>query len=76
MILKEFLDLQDDLNEQKAQLKFLLRAFAALATESIDQGLRPTDWEAYQGANLGEEILEKMVTRTEETLKEVLGRVG
>ncbi len=43
MILKEFLGLQDDLNEQKAQLNFLLRAFAAPATESIDQGLRPTD---------------------------------
>ena len=75
MIPKEFLDLQDDLNEKKAQLNFLLRAFAALATESIDQGLRPTDWEVYQGATLGEQIVEKMVTRTEETFKEVFRQV-
>lgn len=68
---KPFLDLQDDLNVMKTQLNFLLRAFAALAAESIDEGLRPTDWEAYQGATLGEQIVEKMVTRTEETFKQL-----
>jgi hypothetical protein len=73
---KAFLDLQDDLNEMKPQLNFLLRAFAALASESVDEGFRPTDWEAYQATMLGQDIIEKMVTRTEEAFKQHISKAG
>ena len=69
---KDLVDLQDNLHEKKVQLNFLFRAFAALASESVDPGMRPTEFEAYQGAMLGQELVGKIITRTEETLKKHL----
>ena len=73
---KDLVDLQDDLHEKQVRLNFLFRAFAALASEAVDISLRPTEFEAYQGTMLGQELVEKMVTHTEETLKKHLQKTS
>ena len=73
---KPFIDLQDDLNEMKTQLKFLLRAFAVLATKSLDKGLRPTGWEAYQGNNPVRKLWRRWLPGLRRLLRRFWGRLG
>ncbi|MCG8334541.1 MAG: hypothetical protein MJE63_08485 [Proteobacteria bacterium] len=51
-------------------MDFIIKGFAALATESIDEKLWLTDFEAHQVAECGRDMVDRMIKRVEEAFKE------
>ena len=67
---EELVELIDDLHKMQILLDFMIKGFAVLATESIDEKLRLTDFEAHQVAEYGRDMVDRMIKRVEEAFKE------
>ena len=63
------MDLMNDLHQMQTLLDFMIKGFAALATETVDHKLRLTEYEAMQVAEAAHDMVDKMIRRVEEAFK-------
>ena len=63
------MDLMNDLHQMQILLDFMIKGFAALATETADNNLRFTEYEAQKVAEAVHDMVDQMIKRVEEAFK-------
>ena len=63
-------DLINDLHQMQTLLDFMIKGFAALATETVEPKLRLTEYEARQVAESVHDMVDQMIKRVEETFRQ------
>ena len=63
------IDLMNDLHQMQTLLDFMIKGFAALATETVGHKLRLTEYEAQQVAESIHDMVDQMIKRVEEAFK-------
>ncbi len=67
---KELMDLMDDLQQMQILFDIMIKGLTALSTESTDNSLRLTEHQAQQVAEYVRDMLDNMIKRVEEAIKE------
>ncbi len=69
---KNLINLIDDLHQMQILLDFMIKGFAALATDTADHKLRLTECQALQITEYAHDMVNQMIKRVEETIKQEL----
>lgn len=64
------MDLMDDLQQMQILFDIMIKGLTALSTESTDNSLRLTEHQAQQVAEYVRDMLDNMIKRVEEAIKE------
>lgn len=65
-------DLMNDLYQMQTLLDFMIKGFAALATDTADHKLRLTECQALQITEYAHDMVNQMIKRVEEAIKQEL----
>ncbi len=65
-------DLMNDLHQMQTLLDFMIKGFAALATDTTDHKLRLKKPQALQVTEYAHDMVNQMIKRVEETIKQEL----
>ena len=63
------INLMNDLHQMQTLLDFMIKGFAALASETADHKLRLTEYEARQVTESVHDMVDRMIKRVEEAFK-------
>ncbi len=66
---EDLIDLINDLHQMQTLLDFMIKGFAALATETTDHKLRLTECEALQVTEYANDMVGQMIKRVEDVFK-------